>query len=101
MSPETESEKWFERYLATAGYAWQYEPDLGVPTRPDYLVSSDAGQLVAEVKEFDAPPASSTRPGRAFVLSPKEEFGQVRRLIRRAAPQLKPLADRGWPLVAV
>src|SRR4051794_20664338 len=101
MSPVTESERWFERYLAAAGYEWQHEPDLGVPTRADYLVRSEAGNVVVEVKEFDAPAAFSTRPGRAFVLSPKEEFGQVRRLIRRAAPQLKPLAERGWPLVAV
>lgn len=29
-----------------------YEPDLGVPTRPDFLVERDGIEVVCEVKEF-------------------------------------------------
>ena len=81
MSPATKAEEWFERYLADAGYAWDYECDLGIRKRPDYVVSSQDFEIVCEVEELDALSAFATKPGLSFVLSSKEEFGPVRRKI--------------------
>jgi hypothetical protein len=52
----------FEAYLAEHGYPDpDYEPDLGVPTRPDYLVTRGGAEAICEVEEFDsgagAPPS--------------------------------------------
>ena len=52
---KNEAERWFERYLRAHGYAYDYEPDLGVSTHPDFLVHRGDVQLVCEVKGFDQP----------------------------------------------
>jgi hypothetical protein len=48
----TLSEAWFDDYLATNGYLFQVEPDLGVSTRPDRLIERVCFEAICEVKEF-------------------------------------------------
>lgn len=31
-----DGERWFERYLKEHGYEYEYEPDLGIRTTPDF-----------------------------------------------------------------
>ncbi|MEA2473507.1 MAG: hypothetical protein QOE06_1422 [Thermoleophilaceae bacterium] len=116
----TESERWFESYLRSTGHdGWQdHEPELGIPTRPDYLVSKSGAAAICEVKEFvtsgvhsraaalsarraEAEAEGRPGPSRSFNTSDKEEFGDIRAQVREAARQLKPLAAAGVPLVAV
>jgi hypothetical protein len=47
---KNEAERWFERYLCAHGYEYDYEPDLGVSTRSDFLVRRGDVELVCEVK---------------------------------------------------
>jgi hypothetical protein len=96
----TQSEHLFEAYLAEHDYPEPaYEPDLGVATRPDYLVVRAGCEAVCEVKEFDAkanpPPVGGGMRSMQDVLRP------VRQKIRDAARRLKPLRDHGRPLVVV
>src|SRR6266568_2411158 len=51
-TPKTEGEQVFEAYLAERDLAFEYEPDLGAPTRPDYLLHSPV-QVLCDVKDFD------------------------------------------------
>lgn len=53
-STRTESEVWFEEYLREVGHSGsdEREPDLGIPTRPDYLVRAGEARAVCEVKQF-------------------------------------------------
>ena len=53
----------FEAYLAEHGCdVPEHEPDLGVETRPDYLLARDGHTCLCEVKEF-APTNSNSRFG--------------------------------------
>lgn len=93
----------FEAYLAEHGYERPaYEPDLGVPTRPDYLVRRGDAEVICEVEEFDAEkislPWTQQRVGTTDM---KTVLRPVREKIRAAARQLKPLADDSRPLVVV
>ena len=90
----------FERYLAENGCTFEHEPDLGVSTRPDYLVHRDGAEVVCEVKSFPQPaiPAPS-RDGSPVTAA--EILAPVRNKIRDAARQLRPLRDRDRALVVV
>ena len=98
-----EGELLFEAYLAEHGYPEPaYEPDLGVRTRPDYVVARGETEAVCEVEEFD--PDSGWAPGKAGpsgMRSMEDVLRPVRYKIRAAARQLKPLAGSGRPLVIV
>ncbi len=79
-----------------------YEPDLGVRTRPDYVVVRGEAEAVCEVEEFD--PDSGWSPGNAGPSgrrSMEDVLRPVRYKIRAAARQLKTLAGSGRPLVIV
>jgi hypothetical protein len=98
----TESEAWFDAYLAEQGYTVHVEPDLGVPTRPDRLIVRAGAEAICELKEFTTDafrrrfPEGGSGPG---VFGPKEWLLTVRRTISSAARQLEPLAGDGRPLV--
>jgi hypothetical protein len=99
----TASEERFEQYLTEHGYTFEYEPDLGVTTRPDYLIARGGTQAVCKVKEFATTAISDALAGTRGTrfLSDKQVFGAVRARLDAAARQLKPVAARGLPLVAV
>jgi hypothetical protein len=93
----------FEAYLAEHDYPEPaYEPDLGVRTRPDYVVVRGEAEAICEVEEFDRD--SGWSPGNAGPSgrrSMEDVLRPVRHKIRAAARQLKPLAGSGRPLVIV
>lgn len=96
----------FEAYLREQGYAIpEHEPDLGVSRRPDYLVERDGLKCVCEVKEFDRETTSTPGLGaggnRFGSFDSETVLKPVRSQIRRAAVQLKPLADSGLPLMVI
>jgi|GEM_PF-5719424 len=101
---KTESERWFERYLRAHGYSYDYEPDLGVEKRPDFLIERKDVRVVCEIKAFETVPAlqkkleGATQP---MMASDDEVYGPMRSAVREASKQLKPLADAGMPLVVV
>jgi heat shock protein HspQ len=99
-----ESERWFERYLRENGYAYDYEPDLDVPTHPDFRARRSDVEVVCEVKGFEEPPPLERRlagANQTVAVSADEEYGPMRSAVREAARQLKPLAGSPWPLVVV
>jgi hypothetical protein len=101
---KNEAERWFERYLRAHDYEYEYEPDLGVSTRPDFLVRRNDVQLVCEVKGFDQPTPLERRlrgTRQPVMISADEEYGPMRSAVREAARQLKPLAGSEYPLVVV
>jgi len=104
MKTRPEGELLFESYLAEHGYPEPaHEPDLGVPTRPDYVVTRGEAEAICEVEEFNpnsgwSPAAAASGAG---FRSLKDVLRPVRNKIRAAAKQLKPLADSGRPLVIV
>jgi hypothetical protein len=84
-------EELFERYLTENGYSFEHEPDFGIAKHPDYWVQRAGTAVVCEVKSFLVP----RDPRQHDAMTP------IRRKIGDAAPQLKPLADSGLPLVVV
>jgi hypothetical protein len=99
-----EAERWFERYLRDHGYEYEYEPDLGVAKRPDFLARRDGVEFVCEVKGFEEPPPLERRlagTNQAVMVSADEEYGPMRGAVREAARQLKAFAGSPWPLVVV
>jgi hypothetical protein len=101
---KNEAERWFERYLRDHGYEYDYEPDFGVSTHPDFLVQRADVQFVCEVKGFDQPTPLEKRlrgSSQTMAISSDEEYGPMRSAVREAARQLKPLAGSEYPLVAV
>jgi hypothetical protein len=89
---------WFREYLDGLGHAYEYEPDLGIPTLPDFRVNTPSGLIVCEVKSFRAKPMPISG---YYVRDMREVLATVRRQIGSAAKQLKPLSGRGIPLVVV
>lgn len=88
--------------MSENGYEFEHEPDLGVDTRPDYLITRAGVEAVCEVKEFATTAISDALAGsRVGFLSDKQVFGSVRNQLDAAARQLKPLASRGLPLVVL
>jgi hypothetical protein len=102
--PVTLSEEWFDDYLATNGYLFEVEPDLGVRTRPDRLIERVCFEAICEIKEFTTDAMRRRWPmgGRQIgSFSGREWFLPVRRTIGEAAVQLEPLAGDERPLVIV
>lgn len=99
----TLSEVRFESYLSEHGYVFEHEPDLGVPKRPDYLISEAAtgAHGVVEIKEFTTTRITERlhKGGGTAALSPKEVYGAVRGAVDAAARQLRDLAKQERPLV--
>ena len=88
----------FRRYLDEAGYEiLAYEPDLGTPKRPDFLIRAAGREVVVEVESFDTPPMPVT-PRSGFV-SMAPQLKAVRRKVSAGAAQLKGI--EGYPLVVV
>jgi hypothetical protein len=98
-NPPTASEVWFDTYLRAHGYTCKPEPDLGIAKRPDRLIARDGATAVCEVKQFDKDPLAwmhETGQG-GFI----DEHKPVRRAVKQAAHQLRPLRGHGLPLVVV
>lgn len=95
--------EWFERYCDQTGLDWEYEPDLGTQTKPDYLVRRGSQQAVCELKSFDADASWMVqRGGPGFQVNDgSHSLRRIRQQIRSGARNLKPLAGRGLPLVIV
>lgn len=78
------SEQWFEAYLRQVGLdGWQHhEPDLGIAKRPDYRITSAAGDVaICEVKEFATSGLQrrmAAPSNRVFSSAPDEAYGGVR-----------------------
>ncbi|MEV5282949.1 hypothetical protein [Streptomyces sp. NPDC052811] len=103
LKPSDVAEAWVASYLGERGYQFDKEPDLGVVKRPDYLITAAGRTVVAEVKAFETfgllagiEPGGPTRSH-----SLKQALKPVRGQITEAAKQLRPLRDRGWPLVVI
>lgn len=97
--PPTASEVWFDTYLRVHGYTWETEPNLDIPTRPDRLIHRDGLSAMCEVKQFDKDPFGWMREtGQGGFI---DEHKSVRRAVKEAADQLRPLKGRGLPLVVV
>jgi hypothetical protein len=99
-----ESEEWFEQYCFAHGIeVVAHEPDLGVPTHPDFLVSRDGVEVVCEVKEFTSTPFNKRlrESSGFFSMSEAQILRPVRNQVRAASKNLKPLAGMQWPLVVV
>src|SRR5262249_12932983 len=82
---KNEAERWFERYLREHGYSYEYEPDLGVATRPDFLVRQNEIEVVCEVKGFDQIPALEQRlsgTNQPVMASTDEVYGPMRGAVR-------------------
>lgn len=97
------AEMLFEEYLDDHGYEWEHEPDLGIPTVPDYAVRRNEAELVCEIKQFctQAIRELGESAGGPVAVPPKLLYGTIRAQIDAAARQLKPLAGRGIPLVII
>ncbi len=64
MNTKTESEKLFERYLDSSGFAgkWTYEPLIeGKIKRPDYLLHWEGCECFFEIKELRKKPSEPTK----------------------------------------
>ena len=96
-----ESETWFDDYVRSHGHdPGEPEPDLGIEKNPDRLITWNGHEVVCEIKQFETSPFYRLR-GTVGMLGMGEALNPVRRKVMRAATQLKPLADSGWPLVVV
>jgi hypothetical protein len=92
----------FERYLAQWGYGdYEHQPDwLTPPKRPDYLIHTAAGEVVAEVKSFESWGLFENLEDGMFAMqSVSKTLKPVRGRIAKAAGQLKGITGR--PLVVV
>ena len=90
----------FERYLAQWGYGgYERHPEwLNPPKKPDYLVRSDFGEVVVEVKSFDTWGLLEKLKDEPFAMESLEEtLSPIREAIKEAAKQLKGIEAR--PLV--
>jgi hypothetical protein len=99
-----DAERWFERYVHGHDYSYDYEPDLRVSTRPDFVIERAGTRVVCEVKGFEQPSAFKNRLSQAvgaFMAGDDEIYRPMRSAVREAARQLKPLAGTGLPLVVV
>lgn len=96
------AEAQFAHYLAARGYTFTTEPDVGIRTRPDFLITDGDHTVVAEVKALTTR-GPFTGPGTGAPVSRPiaQALKPVRNQIASAARQLKPLRDRGWPLVII
>ncbi|MFI9588098.1 nuclease-related domain-containing protein [Streptomyces sp. NPDC052236] len=101
MKPSDAAEARVARYLTERGYSFEVEPDLGIIKRPDFLITTDR-TVVVEVKAFETygmfeNPVLNQPMARSLT----DALKPIRKQIEAAAKQLKPLQDRGWPLVVM
>lgn len=90
----------FERYLARWGYGdYKRHPErLNPPKKPDYLIKSDFGEVVVEVKSFETWGLLEKLKDEPFAMESLEEtLSPIREAIKEAAKQLKGIEGR--PLV--
>lgn len=90
----TESESWFDQYLASNGYQAEVHPDLGTGKRPDYLVSRGEACFVCELKQFDKSPFD-----KANRVGAMDRYKPLRGSVKAACVQLGDLRRSGLPLV--
>ena len=97
------AESRFERYLDAHAYGWEHEPDLGIATAPDYRIRRGDTSAICEVKQFETTAIRElgARAGGPVIIPPELSYRTIRNQIDSAARQLRPLADRGLPLVVV
>jgi hypothetical protein len=89
----------FEAYLASCGVdVPEHEPDLGIETRPDYLVTLDDHTCLCEVKEFA--PTTNAIPG-SGTWDMKTVLKPIRAKVHEGARQLRAATRLGHPLVVV
>ena len=89
----------FEAYLGEQRFdVPEHEPDLGVETRPDYLVALDGHTCLCEVKEFA--PTTNSIPG-SGTWAMKTVLKPIRAKVHEGARQLRPAAGLGHALVVV
>ena len=93
----------FERYLRANGYDWEHEPDLGIQTVPDFRITRSGVEVICEVKQFttQAIRELGEAAGGPVVVPPRLLYRTIRAQLDSAARQLRPLVDRGLPLVVV
>jgi hypothetical protein len=88
----------FEAYLAQRGIdVPEHEPDLGIASRPDYVVERDGARCVVEVKSF----ARDSWPIKRGSTSMQEVLKPIRGQIHNAARQLGDAESLRLPLVVV
>jgi hypothetical protein len=92
----------FGQYLAHWGYGdYEHHPErLNPPKKPDYLIRTEFGEVVVEVKSFDTWGLLEKLKDEPFAMeSLQETLGPIRDAIREATKQLKGIEGR--PLVIV
>ena len=93
MNPKTDADRLFETWMLASGYTdFEYEPDLGDGTAPDYRVRADGVPVLCEVKGF-APPDPT--PGFSYV----DFRAPIREKVNAAQKQFRRF--RGTPCVLV
>jgi hypothetical protein len=96
-----ESELWFDEYVRSHGHdPGAPEPDLGIEKNPDRLITWNGHEVVCEIKQFEANPIDRLRANVGMLSMPKA-LSPVRRKIKDASKQLKPLTTSSRPLVVV
>ncbi|HUK69825.1 MAG TPA: hypothetical protein VLW50_13910 [Streptosporangiaceae bacterium] len=106
------AEEWFERYLNERGYTFEAEPDLDTGKFADRLVSAGEHLVMCEVKSFAGEGIFSgttfqetgtpgIRISQPRARTQAKMLQPLRKQIKKAAAQLKPLQDRAWPLMVV
>lgn len=98
MGRRTAGDLIFEAYLRERGIEVpDHEPDLGIGSRPDYLVEHDGARCVVEVKSF----ARDAWPIRRGSTSMQRILKPIRGQIHNAARQLRDAESLRLPLVVV
>ncbi len=95
------AESTFAGYLDEHGYRHEYEPDLGVARRPDFLIARTGDEVICEVKAFEGWGLHDPAGPHIGSRTASEALAPVREAIRSASRQLKAVRDRGSPLVVV
>lgn len=95
------AESTFAGYLDDHGYRREYEPDLGVARRPDFLITRAGDEVICEVKAFEGWGLHDPAGPHIGSRTTSEALAPVREAIRSASRQLKAVRERGSPLVVV
>jgi hypothetical protein len=102
---KTRGEEVFEEYLDGLGLKFAYEPPIG-ERRPDYLVQGGSGEVLCEIKDFEAndedrAEMQAIAEGRHNTVSSREiPFERIQRRIRAASSQLREFKGR-YPCLVV
>ncbi len=88
------------RWLNERGYPFEFEPDWGVPTCPDFRVRHGSNIVAIEVKTIEGQGLfTNVRVGDHGFRPMDKALKPLREKIHAAARQLKPLASSGISLV--